>query len=345
MADDFRRERDAHFMRRAVMAAADARLVAPPNPWVGAVVVAEDGDVATGCTEPPGGRHAEIVALDNLAAAGASSVGATVYTTLEPCSHDGRTGPCTTALIDAGVARVVVGIVDPDDHVAGQGIELLRNAGIVVETGCEGPRVTDQLASYLTHRRTGRPLVLLKLAGTLDGYLAAPDGSSKWITGAEARADTHRLRAESGAIVVGAGTVRADDPSLTVRDFTPPVDTSALGESGLDPLRVVLGTAKADAKIQPVLEHRGDLGELLDQLGSQGVLQVLVEGGGAVAGSFHRAGLVDRYVLYLAPAFLGGGDGVPLLSGEGVVTMSELRRGRFESVTRLGEDLRVEVVF
>lgn len=345
IASEFAAERDAHFMRRAVAAAADARLLAPPNPWVGCVVVAVDGTVATGCTEQPGGRHAEIVALHNLAAVGVSATGSTVFTTLEPCSHEGRTGPCTAALIEAGVSRVVVGLVDPDPQVAGQGVALLEAAGIIVNTGCEGPRIATQLAPYLTHRRTGRPLVVLKLAGTLDGYLAASDGTSKWITGAEARSDTHRLRAESGAIVVGAGTVRADNPSLTVRDFTPSIDTSVLGDAGLDPLRVVLGSADPTAKIHPVLEHGGELDELLDELGAQGVLQVLVEGGGAVAGSFHRAGLVDRYVLYLAPAFLGGGDGVPLLSGPGIITMSEMRRGRFESVVQLGRDLRVEVVF
>ena len=342
---EFGVERDAHYMRRAVAVAADARLLAPPNPWVGCVVVTVDGTAASGCTESPGGRHAEIVALENLAAIDVSPKGATVYTTLEPCSHQGRTGPCTSALIEAGVARVVIGLVDPDEQVAGTGVQLLRDAGIAVETGCEAPRISQQLAAYLTHRRTGRPLVLLKLAGTLDGYLAAPDGTSKWITGAEARSDTHRLRAESGAIVVGAGTVRADNPSLTVRDFTPAVDTSSLGAGGLDPLRVVLGSADSAAKIQPVLEHDGDLGDLLDHLGEQGILQVLVEGGGAVAGSFHRAGLVDQYVLYLAPAFLGGGDGVPLLSGPAVVTMADMRRGRFASVTQLGEDLRIEVVF
>ncbi len=327
------------------MAASDARLLAPPNPWVGTVIVATDGTAATGCTEPPGGRLAEIVALDNLSAVGVSPAGATVYTTLEPGSSQGGSDSCVAALIDAGVRRAVVGLVDPGDDAAGRGIEALRAAGIAVDVGCEASRVTRQLAPYLTHRSTGRPLVVLKLAGTLDGYLAAPDGTSKWITGAEARSDTHRLRAESGAIIVGAGTVRADDPSLTVRDFTPPVDTSSLGEGGLNPLRVVLGSAGPGARIQPVLEHQGDLGELLDQLGEQGILQVLVEGGGVVAGSFHRAGLVDRYVLYLAPAFLGGADGVPLLSGPAVVTMAELKRGRFESVVQLGEDLRIEVVF
>ncbi len=330
---------DAHYMRRAVAAAADSRLIAPPNPWVGAVVVSVSGESFVGSTEAPGGRHAEIVALD---AAGDEASGSTLYTTLEPCSHQGRTGPCTTALIAAKVRRVVVAVTDPDEQVAGDGVAALEAAGIEVLIGCEQPLVETQLAPYLTHRRTGRPLVLLKLAGTLDGYLAAVDGTSQWITGPEARADAHRLRAESDAICVGAGTVRADDPSLTVRDFVPSADT---GERSLDPFRIVLGGAPDGASVHPALEHHGELGNLLDDLGSRGVLQLMVEGGGTVAGTFHRAGLIDRYVLYLAPALLGGGDGVSLFGGAGVATMSDLRHGRFVSVDQLGADLRVEIAF
>jgi diaminohydroxyphosphoribosylaminopyrimidine deaminase/5-amino-6-(5-phosphoribosylamino)uracil reductase len=173
--------------------------------------------------------------------------------------------------------------------------------------------------------------VVLKLAATLDGRTAAPDGSSRWITGEAARADAHRLRAESDAVIVGAGTVRADDPSLTVRDV-----------QGRDPLRVVLGKAPADAKVQPALELTGDPGQVLDDLGRRGVLQALVEGGPTVAGEFHRAGLVDRYVLYLAPALFGGDDGRPLFAGPGAPTIADVWRGRIESVERLGDDLRVE---
>ncbi len=327
---------DAHFMRRAIAAAADSRLVAPPNPWVGSVVVAADGESFVGSTEAPGSRHAEIVALD---AAGPQANGATVYTTLEPCSHQGRTGPCTTALIDAGVARVVVGLGDPDPQVSGSGIAKLEAAGIEVTVNVEADAVQRQLAPYLTHRRTGRPLVVLKLAATIDGYLAASDGSSQWITGEAARNDVHRLRAESDAICVGAGTVRSDDPSLTVRSYTPAV---AVGRP-LDPFRVVLGSAGSDAKAQPIEEFTGELEDLLDSLGDRSMLQLLVEGGGAVAGAFHRAGLVDQYVIYMAPAFLGGSDGVAMFGGQGVATMSELRRGAFESVTQLGDDIRLVV--
>ena len=318
-------------MARAVEAAEGVIGSTSPNPWVGAVVVVED-QVFTGATEPPGGRHAEIVALDTARAAGADLRGATVYTTLEPCCHDGRTGPCTEALLKAGVGRVVVGVEDPDRNVAGKGVEILRAAGVAVTTGVLGDAVTDQLAPYLKHRRTGRPFVTLKLASTLDGRTAAPDGSSRWITGEEARADAHRLRARSDAVLVGAGTARADDPELTVR-LAP----------GRDPRRVVLGRAPEGARMHPATEMAGDLGGVLDELGRQGVLSLLVEGGPRVAHDFHATGLVDRYVVYLAPALMGGSDGRPLLDGPGAGTMADVWRGRLVSVERLGADLRVEL--
>jgi diaminohydroxyphosphoribosylaminopyrimidine deaminase/5-amino-6-(5-phosphoribosylamino)uracil reductase len=320
---------DETYMRRAVELAASVRGSTSPNPWVGAVLVTTGGDLFEGATAPPGGPHAEVTALAAARAAGVDVRGATVVTTLEPCSHTGRTPPCAAALADAGVARAVVGIADPDPLVAGSGIADLREHGVEVTTGVLADEVHRQLAPYIKHRRTGRPWVVLKLAATLDGRTAAPDGTSRWITGTEARADAHRLRAESDAVLVGAGTVREDDPALTVRHVP-----------GRDPLRVVLGHAPEGAKVHPCLELGGDLGDVLDELGGRGVLQVLVEGGATVAGDFHRAGLVDRYVLYLAPALMGR-DGPPLLAGPGASTMSELWRGRIVSTDRLGEDLSV----
>jgi len=316
---------DEGAMRRAMELAASVRATTSPNPWVGCVLSTGH----EGATQPPGGPHAEAVALR---AAGDEARGATLWTTLEPCSHTGRTGPCTEAIVDAGIERVVVGIEDPDPQVAGQGIERLRQAGIDVEVGVLAAEVTEQLAPYLKHRRTGRPWVVLKLAATLDGRTAAPDGTSQWITGEPARADAHRLRADSDAVLVGAGTVRADDPTLTVRHV-----------EGRDPLRVVLGTAPADAKVQPALEVSGELGTVLDDLGSRGVVQLLVEGGAAVAHDFHDAGLVDRYVLYLAPALFGGDDARGLFAGPGAATIDAVWRGRIVSVEQLGDDLRVEV--
>lgn len=327
---------DEAMMREAIVAAAAVRTVTSPNPWVGCVVEPQgEAPAAIGATDRAGGPHAEAAAL---LLAGRSAAGAAVYVTLEPCSHHGRTPPCADALIAAGVRRVVVGIPDPDTRVAGAGVARLRAAGIDVTVGTCAAEITEQLAPYLKHRATGRPWVVLKLAATLDGRTAAPDGTSRWITGPLARADAHRLRAESDAVLVGAGTVRADDPALTVRDGDG--DTNPAGRQ---PLRVVLGRAPAGARVHPAVELSGDLGQVLDDLGGRGVVQVLVEGGAAVAHDFHRAGLVDRYVLYLAPALFGGDDGRALFAGAGASTIDELWRGRLVSVTQLGPDLRVEL--
>ena len=324
---------DGTMMERAVVNAAAVRGTTAPNPWVGAVVVSADGTgVFDGATQPPGGAHAEVQALAAAAEVGVSLEGATVYVTLEPCSHTGRTGPCTEALLEAGVARVVVSVLDPDPKVSGRGVDRLREAGVHVVIGVRADEVTAQLRPYLHHRSTGRPWVVLKLAATLDGRTAAPDGTSQWITGEEARIDAHRLRARCDAILVGAGTVRADDPSLTVRHV-----------DGPDPRRIVLGSAPADAAVQPCWELGGDLAEVLDELGERGVVDLMVEGGATVAAQFHLAGLVDEYVLYLAPALFGGDDGAPIFAGAGVPTMASLWRGDVADVRRVGQDLRVEM--
>ena len=328
---------DVEHMRRAMAQAATVRTTTAPNPWVGCVVVPPEatpdaGPGFVGATAPPGGPHAEVTAL---AQAGEAARGATLYVTLEPCAHHGRTPPCTDAIVAAGVARVVVGIEDPDEQVAGRGIAALRAAGIEVAVGVAAAEVAEQLAPYRKHRTTGQPWVVLKLAASLDGRTAAPDGTSRWITGEAARRDVHRLRAHSDAVLVGAGTVRADDPELTVR-----LDGAA---DGPQPLRVVLGQAPAGAKVHPALELRGDLADVLTELGGRGVLQVLVEGGASVARAFHVAGLVDRYVLYLAPVFFGGDDGRPIFAGPGAGTIGDVWKGRLVSIEQLGEDLRVEV--
>jgi diaminohydroxyphosphoribosylaminopyrimidine deaminase/5-amino-6-(5-phosphoribosylamino)uracil reductase len=320
---------DLAAMRRALVLAGSVRTRTSPNPWVGAVVRSADGAVFEGATAPPGGPHAEVVAIE---AAQGAALGATLYSSLEPCAHRGRTPPCTGAIVAAGVARVVVAILDPDPQVSGRGVEELRRNGITVDVGVGAVEAAELLAPYLKHRRTGRPWVVLKLAATLDGRIAAPDGSARWLTGEEARADAHRLRAESDAVVVGAGTVRADDPELTVRVGDIPEH---------QPLRVVLGQAPTDARVHPALELTGPPDQVLDELGAKGVLQVLVEGGSRVAHAFHGAGVVDRYVLYLAPALFGGDDAVPMFGGPGAPTVAELWRGRILSTAALGADLRV----
>jgi diaminohydroxyphosphoribosylaminopyrimidine deaminase/5-amino-6-(5-phosphoribosylamino)uracil reductase len=323
---------DEVLMRRAIDLAATVRTSTSPNPWVGAVVHTTDGQTFDGATEPPGGRHAEIMALDATRAAGAATAGATLYSTLEPCSHHGRTPPCTDAIVAAGIGRVVIGIDDPDAQVAGEGITVLEDAGIEVVLGVCAGDVRAQLAPYVKHRTTGRPWILLKLAASLDGRTAAPDGTSQWITGEAARADAHKLRAESDAVIVGAGTVRADDPALTVREAV-----------GVDPMRVVLGKAPEAARVHPCVELDGPLPAVLDELGRRGIVQAMVEGGASVAGAFHREGLVDRYVVYLAPALFGGDDARGLFAGEGAATIADVWRGRITRVEQLGDDLKVEM--
>jgi diaminohydroxyphosphoribosylaminopyrimidine deaminase/5-amino-6-(5-phosphoribosylamino)uracil reductase len=323
---------DHDYMMKAIEAALLVRLRTSPNPWVGCVIVTVDGQVFVGATEAPGGRHAEIVALDAARAARANTQGATAFTTLEPCSHHGRTGPCTEALISAGVSRVVSAITDPDQLVGGQGFAALRSAGITVEVGLCADLVSEQLRPYLHHRITGRPFVILKLASTLDGRTAAVDGSSQWITGEAARTAAHQLRAESDAIVVGSGTVRRDNPTLTTRLV-----------DGPSPRRVVLGKAPEQANVHPCLEWDKSICELLDSLGNEGVLQLMVEGGATVASSFHQQNLVDRYVLYVAPAFMGGNDGAPLFNGESASSMQQLWRGTLRNVRQLGSDIEVTI--
>ena len=318
---------DERMMRLAVDTACTARLRSRPNPWVGAVVVAQNGEVFTGATLEPGNAHAEIVALN---AAAHHAQDSTLFSTLEPCNHTGRTGPCTQAIIDAGVSRVVVGTLDPDSKVSGRGVQQLRNAGLTVDVGVLEQEVKQQLAAYLHHRATGRPFVVLKMASTIDGRIAATDGSSKWITGETARKRVHQLRAESDAIVVGAGTVRADDPSLTVRDA-----------DGPSPRRIVLGTIDASAKVHPCTQWTGTLPDLLDTLGKEGVVQLLVEGGARVAASFHRERLINQYIMHIAPVIAGGDNAAGVFAGPAASTMADMWRGRIVSSTNLDGDIEI----
>jgi diaminohydroxyphosphoribosylaminopyrimidine deaminase/5-amino-6-(5-phosphoribosylamino)uracil reductase len=227
---------DEAAMAEAVALGERGRFTAAPNPWVGCVIVAAEGQiVGRGFHRRAGEPHAEVHALRE---AGERARGATAYVTLEPCSHQGRTPPCAPALVEAGIGRVVVAVLDPDDRVAGRGVDILRQAGVTVEVGVGSEAAARSLAPYLHHRRTGRPWCLLKTAASLDGRTAAADGTSQWITGPEARADAHRLRAESGAVVVGAGTALADNPTLTFRNLE--------FEAGLvppQPLRVLVDAA------------------------------------------------------------------------------------------------------
>ncbi len=326
---------DSSYMERAIRRAENGRLMASPNPWVGSVLVAEDGTTYEGHTLAPGNMHSEIAVLD---IAGSKARGATLYVTLEPCCHQGSTPPCTQALLAAGIKRVVIGVEDPDQRVNGKGIAELKHAGVDVHVGVCAKEIERQLAPYLKHRRSAMPYVTVKMAATLDGKTSANDGTSKWITGPQARQDVHRLRAESDAILVGAGTVRADDPLLTARNVMCPNGTEPK-----QPLRVVLGDIPPDAKVLPALSLRGDLREVLAELGRRNIVQVFVEGGANVAAQFHEAGLVDTYVLYLAPAIMGGVSATPVFGGQGTDTIAQLPRGKFQSITKLGDDIRIEM--
>jgi diaminohydroxyphosphoribosylaminopyrimidine deaminase / 5-amino-6-(5-phosphoribosylamino)uracil reductase len=311
-----------------------------PNPAVGAVVLAADGTVAgEGATAPPGGPHAKVRAL---AQAGERARGGTAVVTLEPCAHTGRTGPCADALLAAGIARVVVAVPEPT-QLAGGGVARLRDAGVDVVLGVERAEAEDgALAAWLTGVREGRPYVIWKTAATLDGRVAAADGTSRWITGPVARAAVHRLRASCDAVVVGSGTALTDDPQLTVRD--------AQGrDAARQPLRVVVdrrrrlpGSARVLDDAAPThVSTAGAPRELLDDLFPRGVRRVLLEGGPTLAAAFLRERLVDEVVLHLAPALLGAG---PSLVGDlGISTIADALSLAVTDLTRLGEDVQLRL--
>jgi diaminohydroxyphosphoribosylaminopyrimidine deaminase/5-amino-6-(5-phosphoribosylamino)uracil reductase len=310
------------------------------NPAVGAVVLAADGTpVGEGATAPPGGPHAEVRAIEQ---AGERARGGTAVVTLEPCAHTGRTGPCADALLAAGIARVVVAVPEPT-QLAGGGADRLRAAGVDVELGVE-QQAAEQgaLEGWLTGVREGRPSVVWKVAGTLDGRVAAADGSSRWVTGPEARAAVHRLRATCDAVVVGSGTALADDPQLTVRD-------AGGREASRQPLRVVLdrrGRLPVDARVRdgaaPTLVSAASTpGELLAELFARDVRRVLLEGGPTLAAAFLRAGLVDEAVVHLAPKLLGSG---PSLVGDlGITGIGDALTLTVTGLTHLGGDVEIRL--
>ena len=336
-------------MQRAARLAARGLGRTSPNPVVGAVALSPDGEVVgEGWHERAGGPHAEVHALR---AAGERARGATMVVTLEPCTNTGRTGPCTQALLAAGVARVVVAVRDPNPVAAG-GVEALRAAGVEVVVGVGAAEAARGNEAWLTAVRLGRPHVLWKLAATLDGRVAASDGTSRWITGEAARADAHRVRAGVDAILVGTGTALADDPRLTVRVPGDGPDEISGGEPPADnrpghqPLRVVVGhrplalTARVlDDAAETLLLATHDVRSVLATLYDRGVRSVLLEGGPTLAGAFVRAGAVDRVLAYLAPALLGAGPAA--LSGAGICTLGSALRLEIDEFATVGLDLRI----
>ena len=353
-------------MRRALALAERGLGRVSPNPMVGAVVVQGATVLGEGWHEGPGTAHAEVRAL---AAAGGGARGATVVCTLEPCNRFGRTPPCTRALIEAGVRRVVVGATDPNLGADEPGLGELRAAGIDVEVGVLAAQAREMNSAFDRHVTTGRPFVVLKMASSLDGKTAATDGSSAWISGEEARADVQRLRAWADAIVVGAGTAVADDPSLTVRaagleTARPPlrvvVDATGRVPPGLrvfegDAHTVVATTDRtAEARLAEwamagadvvVLDRDGTGGVSLEQLvttlGKRDVQGLLIEGGATLAWSAIRDGVVDRVVVYLAPLLIGGAAAPTLLGGSGFVPLGRALRLQPMTVEPIGRDLKV----
>ncbi|MEV4330005.1 bifunctional diaminohydroxyphosphoribosylaminopyrimidine deaminase/5-amino-6-(5-phosphoribosylamino)uracil reductase RibD [Streptomyces sp. NPDC049597] len=341
-------------MRRAIALAVRGLGSTSPNPVVGCVVTDAAGRVVgEGFHLRAGGPHAEVHALR---AASDLARGGTAYVTLEPCNHTGRTGPCAQALIEAGVARVVYAVADPTPQATG-GADTLRAAGLRVEQGLLEDEAEAVNAAWLTSVRLGRPHVTWKYAATLDGRIAAADGSSRWISSPESRADVHRLRAESDAVVVGSGTMRADDPHLAVRGVegaTQPlrvvVDTDAAavrpGARVLDAAAPTLVAIAEDAESDlpdvlrlPRAEGGLSVPALLAGLHERGVRSVLLEGGPTLAGAFVTANAVDRVVGYLAPILLGAGPAA--LADAGITTIAEALRLDVTETVRIGPDLRI----
>ncbi|MGB5347960.1 MAG: bifunctional diaminohydroxyphosphoribosylaminopyrimidine deaminase/5-amino-6-(5-phosphoribosylamino)uracil reductase RibD [Polyangiales bacterium] len=347
-------------MKRAL---AEAKRGYPsPNPHVGAAIVRGEQVLSLGHHQSAGEAHAEVDAIRNAAE---SVEGATLFVTLEPCNHHGRTGPCTEAIVDAGLSRVVIGCLDPAPHVAGA-VDRLRSAGVQVEVGLMQAECTALIADFAKHIRTGLPFVILKAAVTLDGKIATRSGDSKWITGEEARTEAHRMRDRSDAILVGVGTVLSDDPKLTVRrvegrdpirvvvdaDLRTPAGAAVLDPDGSSEAgTLVFHATDSDSsrpahfmgkgvELIPVSRHeRGvDLAQVLERLGERGLVRLLVEGGAHVHGSFLDLGLADRAAIFIAPRIVGDTGALSFAAGSGAESIERAWRLVRTEFQALGPD-------
>ena len=355
---------DRRWMQRAIELGRCARYWSAPNPPVGCVLVRDDQEIGAGFTQPAGQAHAEVMALSDAGEVN----GATAYVTLEPCSHQGQTGPCASALINAGVSRVVVAVEDPNPQVAGSGIAALLAEGIDVDVGEGADRVEADLAGFLLRMRRGYGRITLKIAMSFDGRTAMPSGESQWITGEDARADVQRLRAESDLMVTGVGTVLADDCRLTLRADELPLDGEDKERAlAYPPARMVLdskGRTPADARILAggettvittenialgesgkavVLaadaEGRIDVSAWVQYLGEQAFNEIMVEAGPTLSGALLKGGWVDRLIIYQAPKLLG--DDARAMAAMNFSALTEAPEFEINEVTRIGEDLRI----
>lgn len=358
---------DLHFMTLALEEAVKGQGYVSPNPMVGAIVVKDGQVVGRGYHQAVGGPHAEVHALDD---AGEKSVGSTLYVTLEPCNHQGRTPPCTEKIIQSGIKRVVVAMADPNPDVKGGGNHYLMAQGIEVVCGIQEQAASALNESFIKYSQTKQPFVVLKMAATLDGRIATKTGDSRWVTGALARERVHHLRHALDAIMVGVGTIKADDPQLTTR---------LGGATGIDPIRFVIDTqlstpenatvikqhskaptylvcgetaplerrnrlADAGAQLLEAPLHNGriDLTALMPLLGRMGVTSLMIEGGAQMADSALRAEIVDKVVFFYAPKILGGSDGMPMLNGKGPELMKEALPVQEIKVECVGEDIMIQ---
>lgn len=355
---------DERYMRMALGLAARGLGNTWPNPAVGCVIVRDGRVVGRGWTQVGGRPHAETVALQQ---AGEAAAGATAYVTLEPCSHHGKTPPCTDALIEAGISRCVIALQDPDPRVSGAGLERLREAGIAVDMGCLENAAANLNAGFLTARELGRPFVTLKLAVSLDGRIGTHTGNSKWITSPVSRQRSHLLRARHDAVMIGSNTAVQDDPDLTCRlpglPMRPPVRVILDGRLRLSLTARVVRTARqvptwlvtredVDGPRRRAFEECGleiipvrpdqagypDLGLALQAMAERGITRLLVEGGGRLAASLVRADLVDSMVWFRSPGVIGG-DGLPSVAAFGVDSVAEAPRWRRVKADILGDDL------
>jgi len=359
---------DHKYMQQALSLARKAKGFTSPNPCVGAVVVKDEKIVGKGFHRAAGLAHAEVEAIDD---AGSRALGASIYVTLEPCNHFGKTPPCTHKIIKAGIKRVIVGCKDPNPNVCGGGIKYLQDNGIEVVSGVLEDKAKTLIEAFIWYAQNNKkPFVTLKCASTLDGRIATSTGDSKWITNEKSRRFVHKIRHETDAVLVGSGTLHADDPSLTAR---------IEGVKTKDPVRIILDThlsIKETAKVItqdsnagtiiatgpfvsrekialleskgiqileiPLKEERLDLNELMIKLGQMSILSLLIEGGSVVAGSALKEGIVNKVQFFLAPKFLGGSDGIPVFDGKG----PELIKDAFELkrlyVTQFDNDILVQ---